>query len=498
MKSLGDSMFGHQAQQELTRQGAIAKGAENQYAQPLADAVRAGDKNALAYYGVLARKTGRDTADFNLLSRSNHANGLDDSGLALAQVGAHEPAGSTFAGQGRQLANQTGIAHIQADTQAATQRAITERQNEQAQWTDQHTLVDVQRPDGTIVKVPKSQVSDVQGQGYRTPMTLDQAKVGFITGQGTQAPSTVAGPAQSGPPALTQDQRSMIGLPTGTQTYMHPGLRMSAVSHDGGQTITLPDGRTMPANGSGFLPASNEAALQQSKDNLQIQEAQRPLAGANPQGPSQAAIDAQTAAGSVPRLVEHANSIAGVVPGGNAVLRAVGAPIIGPGTINAQQNQDQRTQETVSTLMGNPNRPSNYSSKQVAELLPQEGYFASGAVEANKVTAIQHRLQQDYAEAQAIAQNPNTPPDVRQKQLDYMRRVQKTYSMWAAPPAQQPQQPQAPAPQQAPATGPKMAEYQQNPQYGQGLDKLRGQLGDVVIQNGYRYRRDGTPLGPVQ
>ena len=450
---LGD-IFSNGAQQDLIRQNAIAKGAENKYAEPYARAPQSGDSNGTIYYGALARKQMADVANGNLLARTNHANGVDDPNVALAQMGAHEPIASTAVGQGRDLANRTGIARIQSDTQAANQLAITERQNAQQQWTDEHTLVDVQRPDGVIVKVPKSQLAQVQGQGYRTPLTLDQVKAGMFAPSAPQtAPQNASAPA--GPPSTTSldpDRRHILGLETGTQTYMHPGLRMSAVSHDGGQTITLPDGRTMPAAGSGFQPASNEAALQQSRDNIQIGEAQHPMAGAGQTGPSQAALDANTAAGSGARLLEHANGMVGLIPGAGAAARAVGYPVIGPGTVDAQQQQDQRNQETMSTLMGNPGRPSNFSQALIKDLLPEEGYARSGAVEANKVAKIQQRLKQEYAEAQAVATNPNTPSDVRQKYLDHMRRVEKTYGLWASPAqggAQQPQQaPQAPAPQQ--------------------------------------------------
>lgn len=453
LKSLGDSMFGNQSQQALIRENAKAKGAENENAEPFARAARDGDRNAMAYYGALARKQGADVGNFNLLSTANHAKGVDDPGLATAQLGAHEPISSTAVGQGRSLANATGIARIQSDTAAATQRAIAERQNEQARWTDEHTLVDVRGPDGRVVKVPKSQATQPQ---YDVQPSLDQVKANMISpaasatpGQGAAAPAFPTNP----------DVRSMVGLPTALQSYVHPQTQEVVTSQDNGQTFVDKAGRRGSLAGSGFMPIEHGAALGEARTAQQRQEA----AGPGPTFPdptkSAAAADAYTNAGVESKLQEHVNAAAGAIPGVRNILETFGNGEIGAGTERARSAQEVRNNEARTALLSSPGRQAIQQQKWVNELLPETGFagFSNPTTEAQKVPVIVNALKADYTNERRLAADINTPPAERQAAIARMHKVENAIRLFTAPPEQQgaaPAGPQAAQPAQAaPAQG---------------------------------------------
>src|SRR5437868_1474174 len=101
LRDLGESLFANGARNELTRQQATKVGRDNQYAEPFASAARSGDRGAMAYYGAMRGLQGADAANWALLGTANNAKGIDDPGLATAQIGAHEPISSTAVGQRR-------------------------------------------------------------------------------------------------------------------------------------------------------------------------------------------------------------------------------------------------------------------------------------------------------------------------------------------------------------------------------------------------------------
>src|SRR4030081_3231492 len=110
LAKLGEAIYGDQAKNEVYRQKAFGAKRENDNAEPLAAAVRDGNRNNIGYYGVRAGKTGQDAGDFNRLSSANHATSFDDPRLAISMLGAGGAAGNNAVGQGRSLANDRSIA----------------------------------------------------------------------------------------------------------------------------------------------------------------------------------------------------------------------------------------------------------------------------------------------------------------------------------------------------------------------------------------------------
>lgn len=454
LKSLGDSMFGNQAQRELIRENALSKQRENTNVPLLADAVRNGDRNALAYYGVLANKTGADASNYNLLSTANHATGVDDPGLATAQLGAHEPIASTAVGQGRQLENQSNIAGMQMD-----------RQVQQQQWTDEHTLVNLRGPDGKITMVPKSQVGNLQAHGYDVVPTKEQAIGDLLSPQqptpqpdataSVAPPTAPASPRASRLSALTPDQRSLVGLPTQVQSYQHPQTGEVATSQDGGQTLTKSDGSRVPANGSGFMPVSHEAALQQvQQNNIRTQASQPPAATPDP-AQSAAAQDARATAGIGPEIAEHANTLVGATGLGAVGNYLFGTPEVAPSIERARSAQDIRNNEARTALLASPGRQAIQQQKWVNDLLPQDHAMANPETEAQKVPQIVGALKADLDNERRVVQDINTPAPERIAANQRMHKLTNAIRLFTAPPegATPAASQAAPAPQQqAPVT----------------------------------------------
>lgn len=513
LKSLGETMFGNGAHNQVYREQATSLGRANTNIPLLADAVRRGDKNALAYYGVMSNKTGADTANFNLLSSTNNAKSVDDTQVGLAQLGAHEPIASTAVGQGRALANARAISseatnraaqtqlsidartltpmmdtggkiqmvpksevasyrqmgwnasndpnnqatnttHITTNTadnaqraasaeeatrrQAETQVAITDRAMKQKQWEDDHQLVNLRGPDGKITMVPKSQVSNLQAHGYDVMPTLDQTKVNMLTPPAN--PNVPVGTTgDSGAPAamptvgMDPDRRSMLGLPTTVQNFVHPQSGATGTSQDNGQTITLPDGTRVSAVGSGFQPTSAEANVGVTRDNLVKRSAATPLVIPDATN-SAAAADANTTTGIVPFIQKHANATIGALPGGSTVLEAAtGSPEIGAGTERARSAQEVRLQQARSTLLGAAGRASVQAQKWVHELLPDGSALDNPATAAQKIKTVVSALAADHEQERTLVNDPNTLPAERQRLVAHMHQIEATIKLFTSP-----------------------------------------------------------------
>jgi hypothetical protein len=160
LSRLGEAIYGDQAKNEMYRQKAFGEKRENDNAPLLADAVANGNRNDIARYGVMAGKTGLDAANYNLLSRTNHATGIDDPDVALAQLGAHEGMGNTAVGQGRQLQNAVTITGMNNATSLEGQRIASDRAAASQAAIDGRTLTPVLGDDGVARYQPKSQAVD--------------------------------------------------------------------------------------------------------------------------------------------------------------------------------------------------------------------------------------------------------------------------------------------------------------------------------------------------
>lgn len=524
LSKVGEGMFGNTDQKQLyAAHAALAKEQtakalrHNQYAQPLADAIRAGDRNSIAALSSLSDRSGVDAGNYNLLATANHSSGVDDPGLATAQLGAHEPIASTAIGQGRSLANaaamnaatnatsranntdtnrQSGInQQTMSDRSAASALAVMERQVQAQQWTDEHTLVNLRGPDGRITMVPKHQVPNLQAHGYDVMPTLDQAKVNILSPQQPALPGaapqqpTMAPPAAapqtqlaqpaSAPPepagippvvqqalaqpapaeapipatsAMTPDQRSLVGLPTNVQSYQHPQTGEIAVSHDGGLTMTAPDGKRKLVAGSGFMPVSHEAALGQARTNSAITQAATPLPAPPTEYP-QSAMDASKAAGADAVIQHEWNKIYGALTGGE----------VGANFNRARENLENLAMNTRAIVAGSPGTRMALKDRELAMgNMPHPGWFgstgASGQEERNSTMSFIQGLRRLYASEQAEATDRNTPPQDVEKLTSHMRSLRGVIEQWEAPAATAAAAPAAkPAEAAAPAAAPQAA-----------------------------------------
>ena len=128
LKSLGDSMFGNQAQRALIRENAAKVGRENVAEPAAADAFRSNDPTELGAQFIMA---GRGAGDFNGYYRGRAAiaagGNVDDPMLNTAML-ANGGVASTPVGQGRENAAALVRAKAVADAQAA-ERAREFNQN---------------------------------------------------------------------------------------------------------------------------------------------------------------------------------------------------------------------------------------------------------------------------------------------------------------------------------------------------------------------------------
>lgn len=455
---LGEAVFGDQAKNEVYRQTAFAKKRENDNIPLLADAAASGDRNAIARLGVLSGKTGQDTADFNRLAVSNHASSVDDPHMALATMGAGGAFSATAPGQGRELANRSSIAAGNNATTLEAQRIASDRAAAVQQAIDNRTLTPVDDGNGGLVYMPKSQAA-----GRGAPMSSDAVVANMLRRYATQqpvqaadagaqpaaAPAAPSNPFANVPPAI----QKKIGVYMEPQSFIEPRSGMTGISHDGGQSITLPDGRTVPA--TGFQPVGAETALAQARDNNVRASAAQPLAVQNP-ADSKAAADAAATTGIGPKLGTIANEELGALPGGPAVLKAVtGSPQVAPETQQARQAQDIRNNMARTVLLGAPGRQTVQAQKWVNDLLPQGDALANPATEAAKIPVVVNALKADHEQYRQLAIDPNTLPAERAKAVQTMHQIENTIRLYTEPaaptagapaPAQQPAAPTAGAP----------------------------------------------------
>lgn len=519
LKSLGESMFGNGAQNEVHRQTAVGKRRENDNVPLMAEAVRNGDRNALAYHGVMANKSGADAANYNLLSTTNHAGSVDDNRVNLAQIGAGHSIGSTAVGQGRELATKQTMQKIASDRAAAAQIAVAEREQKGRDDQFNRTPEKVEQ-DGRIVLQPRSQAmgmpsgenvnlanartlndqttqrtmdaarynhdntpttvynqdgtskitsqADAVRGGYNgPPKSLDQVKAGIVTqavqpgGQDGSVPpgQSVLGQG-AGPPTgyihpLVQET---LGYGKGAVPYQHTQSGAVGQSYDGGATI---DGH--PA-GPGWVPVTSQAAITQTRTNEQMNAASVPLPAA-PAGYPQAAQDAAATSGLKSIVQKEINNTSGLV----------GGPEVGANTNRARENLTNLANEARSVLLSSPGRQAVQAQKWANASIPQPGYFgmtgANADQQRNAVVSLTKQMRQVYAAEAAEAADLTTNPQDRAKLVSHMAQLKRIISMYEQPTAQQP------SPQGgAPAPGPQAAPQQNarpratNPQTGQAVE----------------------------
>jgi hypothetical protein len=466
LKDLGEAMFGDQAQKEVYRQKAFGLKRENDSSEPLAAAVRAGNRNDIGYYGVLAGKTGQDAADFGRFSAANHASSFDDPRLAISMMGAGGPAASTAIGQRRSLDNVITTTGMNNATTLESQRIASDRARETQLAIDQRTLTPVLDDAGVAHYVPKS-----QAVGGEAPMTSDNVVANMLRRQ-----AAAAQPSQtSSDPLGALDPRILkkAGLDLAEQTLIEPRTGQTAISRDGGRTAILPDGRTVSA--TGFQPVGTDAALAQARDNNVRSSASTPLVVGDPKK-SQAAADASRTSGIGPKIATFFNEELGALPAATSVLKAAtGSSEIAPDIQRARSSQDIRNNQARAVLLGGPGRQTVQAQQWVNDLLPQGRALSNPETEAAKIPTIVNALKGDHEQIRQLVLDPNTLPAERVKLSQQLHQIENTIRMYTEP------QPQASSPQAAAApvslTASASAAPTQtatNPQTGQKLGLVNG------------------------
>jgi hypothetical protein len=458
LQKLGESIYGDQAQKELYRQKAIEARRGNDNADSFATAVRDGDKNNIAYYGALGNHTGADTGQFNLVSRTNHATGMDDPSVGLAQLGAGGSAASTFAGQGRSLANDSSIAAghdatsraNNADSNTTTLKAndmTSQRQADTQLAIAGRTLAPVDNGDGTAHYDTSTNAAaghmavPVTKEGVLGAMLKRYAAGNAPTSVADASPNAPADPAATPAPTTPQPQANpfsgmpqqiqhLIGVGMPPQSMVHPVTGQTGVSYDGGQNIVDNTGRTIPA--TGFLPVGQEAAGQ-ARDNNVRAGAANPLVVQSPVN-GQAAADADRTAGLGPKVGTMLNNELGAIPGVPAIMQgAWGSPEVAPGVQRAREQQEVRNNQARAVLLGAPGRQTTQAQKWVNELLPQGDAFTNHNTEAAKIPTIVNALQGDHEQLRQLAIDPNTLPAERVKATQQMHQIENTLRMYTDP-----------------------------------------------------------------
>lgn len=484
LAKLGELIYGDGAQKEVYRQKALGLKRENDNAEPLAAAVRDGNRNGIGYYGVLSGKTGQDAGDYNRLSSANHATSFDDPRLAISMLGAGGTFGSTAPGQGRVLQNNITTTGMNNATSRANNADTNAEHAATALAVDGRTLTNVDNGDGTAHYETKSNAAaghmavPVTKEGVLGAMLRKYAAGNAPTDVASAAPAPQGNPFSGMPPQI----QHVLGVGMPPQSMVHPATGQTGVSYDGGVNIVDSTGRTVPA--TGFLPVGQEAALGQERDNNVRAGASKPLAVQNPAN-SQAAADADRTTGLGPKAGTLLNEHIGAIPGVPAIMQgAWGSPEVAPGVQRARAQQDVRNNQARAVLLGAPGRQTTQAQKWVNELLPQGDAFANHNTEAAKIPTIVNALQGDYAQLQAVATDPNTMPADRVKVTQQMRQIENTIRMYTEPAAGQPTQAAA-SPAGAPAapiSGPQGAARSQgptqtatNPKTGQKVGLVNGQ-----------------------
>jgi hypothetical protein len=225
LANLGEAIYGDQAQKEVSRQKAFGLKRENDNAEPLAAAVRDGNRNNIGYYGVLSGKTGQDAGDFNRLAAANHATNFDDPRLAISIMGAGGAAGNTAIGQRRSLDNAVTTTGMNNATTLESQRIASDRARETQLAIDGRTLTPVLDENGVPHYQPKS-----QAVGGEAPQTTDSVVANMLRRQTVGAQPAAPG----GDPLGGVDPRILkkAGLDLPEQSMVHPTTGQTAISRD--------------------------------------------------------------------------------------------------------------------------------------------------------------------------------------------------------------------------------------------------------------------------
>lgn len=466
LKDLGESMFGDQAKNEVYRQTAFGKKRENDNIPLLADAVARGDRDAIARLGVMSNKTGQDAADFNRLAVSNHAAGVDDPRMALATMGAGGAFTSTAPGQGRALANDRSIAGGHDATTLESQRIASDRAAATQLAIDGRTLAPVDDGNGGYRYATKS---SAVGQG--APISSDQVIANMLR---KQASASAPG-ATNGDPLGNVDPRVLqkAGLALPQQSMVSPASGATGISRDGGRTVILPDGSTVPA--TGFQPVDQGTALAEARGGIQRAQTAQPLVVGNP-ATGQAAADAARTSGIGAKVQKLANEELGALPLGPSIVKAVtGSPEIAPETQRAQSQQDVRNNAARAVLLGGPGRQTVQAQQWINELIPQGSALANPATEAAKIPTIVNALKGDHEQYRQIVQTTSDPAE-RTKAMLAMHQIENTIRMFteqAAPAAGAPPQAAAQPAAAPPAAAP--TQTATNPATGQKMGLINGQ-----------------------
>lgn len=462
LASLGQSMFGNQAQQELIRQHVYEQSRKNDSAEKGANAFRSGDYREMGAQSYRGARTGADAANYNLLGTTQDAKGnVDDPNIATAQLGAHEPIASTAVGQDRAL-----------DNTLAVQKMVTDRQLAQKSYEFDNTFETLQRPDGSLEPVQRSKVPEKIAQGYRVNPTQQQVE-GRILDQATrpqlQAPTGDAAPATGQSGSLPQQSpivgQAMIkaGLATPPQPYRDPSGTKFGISTDNGQTVKMSDGTVVPTNNTWAKATEGEHLQYGNAAKIREQVgADQPIDISNFQnvGAGKAAGDASgliTAGG--PML---ANKVLGDTQIAPWLLHLLGqSGRIAPETTDATTKMENITKQgTLANDAYNGIRPSVHNQKIVEATLPDYGVLTNPYDAKASVGNYLHSLQQRGDQLRAAIQDPTTPPAVIEKlhqayrsNRDQMTLVMAPYGEQAVKGATQPTagaQPQQAAPAAAP------------------------------------------------
>lgn len=414
--ALANSMFGNQAQQEMYRQNAAKLGRENTAAVAGANAFRQQNWQELGAQSYMGGRSAGDAAGYNLLGNTQQNPDPRAPTTVAAQIAAHEPYQNTAVGVDQAEANRVRIAKMQSDRMMEAERYKTDT-----------TPIIVQGSNGPVYTTQR------QAPGQNAVRTLDQVKAGML--------APVANPQGGGTPGaapdlsgLTQDQRSMVGLPTGTQHFMNPQTGVVGVSKDGGQTFITPEGQKGTVQGSGMMPVSPEQALAGVRANQMRFEASHAAPSSLDFTNSQIAQDAYHTTGIAPAIATHLNTAVGAIPGISAAASAVGHPEIAPEIQAARQRLDVAANTARTALLSDSVRPSKWSQQQIDEMLPQGHALQNPTTAAKHIGALLGFLGQQEREFNGIITNPNTPPDLMHKAYAGWQQTRLAISQLTAPP----------------------------------------------------------------
>lgn len=400
--------------------------------------------------------------------------GLDDVGLAKAQLGIGGTAAGTFPGQGRALANdrftnaatnaagERNNVRNNAETHYSTDRTYqghidtTRMNNDTSIKTtgmnndttrgvqlaiDARTMVPVDDGNGGYVY---SQKSDAAGRG--APMSVDQVKAGVISQalrnransmqpQPSASPFTTGAPAwnASAPPAAPQQSAAAPPGTVDAGAYGRVTPQIAALLGQTEQQLVDPaTGRTGSSFNNGgtladgtpaasFVPTTNEGRIAQERDNKVRTQAGTPL----PPAPT-----------AYPDTAKDAGLTSGVKSAGQQVLNHT-MGLIGvepfPAVNRARENLQNQAQSTRELIASAPGRAAVMDKKWADELIPQPGVLGVTGMNAteqmNRSVSLTNHLRQMYEMVQQDAVSPNTPPAERVKMEAYLRNLGNVIQM---------------------------------------------------------------------